>query len=284
MRPFARGRKLARGYEVIEHLARSNDYDVYDVWSHERACRCAVKLLRPDRRDQDRAIRGLRHEGELLQRLTHPHLVRGYETLDEPLVAVVMQMLGGETVSHLVHTRPEGLNAVEVGYLGVHLCSAIGYLHGEGILHLDLKTSNVIAEAGSAIVIDLSLARAPGRMRAGIGTNCYMAPEQARGGHVDAAADVWGIAGILYACATGLRLFAERADRRSEYPSLEGPVKPVGRDSRLPAEMAATIDAALSADPLARPSVDELGAVCERSAEMTADERRFAHRANGRRR
>ncbi len=50
------------------------------------------------------------------------------------------------------------------------------------MLHLDLKPSNVVAEAGRAKVIDLSLARAPGRLPAAIGTWCYMAPEQARGG------------------------------------------------------------------------------------------------------
>jgi serine/threonine protein kinase len=69
------------------------------------------------------------------------------------------------------------LSAVELANLGAHLAGALRHLHAEGVLHLDLKPSNVIAENGRAKVIDLSHARAPGRVPAGNGTWCYMAPE-----------------------------------------------------------------------------------------------------------
>ncbi|MDP2711342.1 MAG: serine/threonine-protein kinase [Solirubrobacteraceae bacterium] len=275
MRPFAAGRELAPGYEVIEHLARSKVLDVYDAWSHARACRCVVKLLRPDCRDDARATSALRREGRLLARLSHPHLVRGYETLTEPLTAVVMETLRGETVSHLVARRARRLAAVELGHLGVHLCSAIGYLHDEGILHLDLKPSNVIAEAGRAKVIDLSLARPPGRMRAGIGTWCYLAPEQARGGEIGPAADAWGIAGVLYEAATGLVPFGEDDDEEFEYPSLRRTAHPVDRERRLPAGLAAAIDGGLRADAGRRPSIAQIGAACEEAARLPPAERRF---------
>ena len=276
MRPFARGRELAPGYEVIAHLARSNVLDVYDAWSHERACRVIVKLPRPDRRGDERAARALRREGRLLARLSHPHLVRGYETLNDPLPAVVMETLRGETVAHLVARRERRLSAVEIGHLGVHLCSAIAYLHGQGVLHLDLKPSNVIAEAGRAKVIDLSLARPPGRMRAGIGTWSYMAPEQARGGEIGPPADAWGIAGVLYETATGVAPFGEEDDEDVEFPSLERPAHPVARDRRLPAVLAQAIDAGLRAEVAGRPTVAQIGAACEHAAGLPPAERRFA--------
>jgi eukaryotic-like serine/threonine-protein kinase len=276
VRPFAPGRRLAPGYEVIGHLARSNVLDVYDAWSHARACRCVVKLLRPDRRGDERAARALQREGWLLQRLSHPHLVRGYETLCEPLPAVVMETLRGETVAHLVQRRARRLSAVELGHLGVHLCSAMTYLHGQGVLHLDLKPSNVIAEAGRAKIIDLSLARPPGAMRAGIGTWCYMAPEQAVGGEIGAAADVWGIAGVLYEAATGVAPFGDEDDEDVEFPSLERPAHPVARDRRVPGALAAAIDGGLRAEASARPSVAQLGAACEQAAGLPPAERRFA--------
>jgi len=279
MRPFARGRELAPGYEVIEHLARSNVLDVYDAWSCARSCRCVVKLLRPDRRGDARATRALLGEGRLLERLSHPHLVRGYDTLRAPLPAVVMETLRGETVAHLVDRRARRLSAAELGHLGVHLCSAVSYLHGEGILHLDLKPSNVIAESGRAKIIDLSLARPPGRMKPGIGTWCYMAPEQARGGAVGPAADVWGVAGVLYEAATGLAPFDQDDDADSEFPSLDRAAHRVGCDRRLPAGLAAAIDAGLFAEEAARPSVAELGAACELAAGLPPGERRFADRA-----
>ena len=275
MRAFAAGRELAPGYEVIAHLARSNVLDVYDAWSHERACRCVVKLLRPDRRDDASAARALEREGRLLARLSHPHLVRGYGTLSDPLPAVVMETLRGETVAHLVARRARRLSAGEIGHLGVHLCSAVTYLHHQGVLHLDLKPSNVIADAGRAKVIDLSLARAAGRIRRGIGTWCYMAPEQARGGEVGPAADAWGIAGILYEAATGFAPFGDEDDEDHEYPSLERPAHPVGRDRRLPPVLARAIDAGLRAEPADRPTIAQLGAACEQAAGLPPAERRF---------
>ena len=144
------------------------------------------------------------------------------------------------------------------------------------MLHLDLKPSNVIAEAGRAKIIDLSLARAPGRMKPGIGTWCYMAPEQARGGEVGCAADVWGIAGVLYEGATGVPPFGEEGDEDVELPSLARVAQPVDRERRLPAGLAAAIDAGLGADPAECPSVAQLGAACEQVARLPPAERRFA--------
>src|SRR3954468_116329 len=197
---------LARGYEVLEHLSRGRHLDVFEVWSEERACRCVIKALRPDVRGDLAAERRLRNEGRLLARLTHPHVVRAYETIEGPHgVVVVLETLGGETLSHLIARRKTRMAAAELAWLGVHLCSAMHYLHHEGILHLDLKPSNVINEQGLAKVIDLSLARPPGRVRAGLGTAQYLPPEQARGDEVGPAADVWGVGAVLYAAATGDR-------------------------------------------------------------------------------
>src|SRR3982751_1577681 len=74
---------------------------------------------------------------------------------------------------------------------------------GEGVLHLDIRPANVMAEAGIAKLIDLSLAGVPGPARPGRGTRHYMAPEQALGGTLSAATDVWGIGATLYEAATG---------------------------------------------------------------------------------
>lgn len=266
------GRHFADGYEVIEHLARSNVLDVYDAWSRQRGCRVILKTLRPDRRRDGTAARALLREGRLLSRLTHPHVVRGYEVLRSPAPAIVLETLRGETVSHLVERRRRRLPARELGFLGLHLCSAVGYLHGRGILHLDVKPSNVIAEGGRAKLIDLSVARRPGRCRPGVGTWCYMAPEQARGGEVGPPADVWGIGGVLFEAATGACAF----DGDEEYPQLVRGAVPVARARRgLPGRLAAAIDACLSADPAARPTLPRLAAALEATAGLPGAERRL---------
>jgi eukaryotic-like serine/threonine-protein kinase len=270
--PFSQAQE---GYEVIAHLSRTRRLDTYEVWSHERACSCVVKTLRPDRRDDERARAALLAEGRLLTTLAHPHIVRGYELIDGPEPAVVMETLDGETLAHLIARHPEGLYAQELAWLGLHLASALHYLHRWGILHLDVKPANVIAEAGRAKLIDLSLARPPGRRRPGLGTWSNLAPEQARGDELGTAADVWGLGTVLYEGAAGRPPFRDDDDGswtddtgpsrtwdtddqlQAGYPQLEGsPPLLTG----LPDDLAATITACLAPEPNDRPSLAELAA------------------------
>ena len=276
------GARLGTDYEVIEHLARSIVLDVYDAWSDARGCRVILKTLRPDRRRDARARRALLREGRLLARLTHPHIVRLYEILTEPAPAIVLETLAGRTVAHLVETRKRRLSRAELGFLGVHLCSALRYLHSHGVLHLDVKPSNVVADAGRAKVIDLSVARPPGRCPPELGTWCYMAPEQARGGELCPAADVWGVGGLLFEAATGACAFDtdEDGEDGTAYPQLERRAVPVRRWRRgLDPALAAVVDSCLDPDPTARPSLAELAAACEDAARLPPSERRLSGRA-----
>ncbi len=252
---------LAPGYRVVSHLSRGRLLDAYEVWSEERDCVCVAKVVRPDRLGDGRARMHLRNEGRLLQRLAHPHVVRAYELRTRPAPLLVLEALTGETLAYLIERRARRLPADEVAALGLHLCSAIGYVHRRGVLHLDLKPSNVVCEWGQAKVIDFSVARRPGRARRPVGTHVYMSPEQARAGVLTEAADVWGIGGVLYEAATGKRAFSGRED--GLHPQLARRAEPVRARRRLPAALSEAIDACLSPEPEARPSTAELAAVCE---------------------
>jgi eukaryotic-like serine/threonine-protein kinase len=304
--PFARGVEVAPGYEVIEHLSRGRRLDVYDVWSKERGCRCVVKVIRPERVNEEQSRALLVREGALLERLSHPHLVRGYETVLEPAPGVVMETLGGQTLAHMIEEERRELSPAELAQLGLQLGSAIRYLHRSGFLHLDLKPSNVVADGSRAKVIDLSLARPPGPAPAGIGTWCYLAPEQARGGELGPAADVWGIGAVLFEAATGSPAFDEGRDSldddepsltasdeeepgedrltwgsddrgNEDYPQLDGRAVPVGSRRRLPRSLASLIDTSLSPDADNRPLLQELLAGLELLAELPAQEQRWTN-------
>jgi len=271
---LAPGSTIAPGYQVIEHLSRGRALDVYDVWSDERECRCIAKGLRPDRADDRPARSRLVREGRLLARLSHPHIVRGYELVASEPPLVIMETLSGETLAHLI-AEGDRLRPIELAQLGLQLCSAIRYLHRHLVLHLDVKPSNIVADAGRAKIIDLSLARRPGRARGGIGTWCYMAPEQVRGGELATAADVWGIGVVLWEAATGLPAFGGDEDEAllpssseedlaaEAHPQLRRMADPVRRHRRLPATLARAIDAALAPVPLDRPTISALAAFLE---------------------
>jgi serine/threonine protein kinase len=265
--------ELVPGYTVVEHLSRARSYDVVDVWSEERACRCVAKTLRPDRVRDREARRALEREGRLLVRLAHPHLVRAYEVVETPRTAVILETLTGETLAHLIESG-DPLTPSELAYLGLQLCSVVGYLHRERVLHLDLKPSNVVAEAGRAKVIDLGVARRPGRAPGGVGTWCYMAPEQVHGGVLGAAADVWGIGVVLWEAAAGRAAFGGDEDGVPAsgdleelpvelHPQVRRAAEPVSSHRKLPSALARAIDSALAPEPGARPSLDELARLLE---------------------
>lgn len=274
--PLAPGTRPLDGYEILGHLARTGWLDLYDSWSEDRACRCVIKVLRPDLRDRPRLRDRLLREGRWLRDFTHPHLVRAYETHDVPEPLVVLETLTGETLSHLIHRLRRRPAADDVALLGLQMCSAVHYLHGRGLLHLDLKPSNVVVDRGHAKVLDLSLARPPGPAPAGLGTFSYLAPEQARGGRLTAAADVWGIGITLYEVAGGDvpfgrgepvnesygtgTTYATEGEREDRYPQLEACAPPIASRRRLPHALATAVDGCLRADPSARPTLPELTA------------------------
>ena len=256
--PLAAGETIAPGYEVLGHLGRGSSLDTYDAWSEARACRCVIKALRPDRRANPRSRRRLRREGRLACELNHPHLVRGYELIVRPDPVAVLETIDGETLEHMLATRQQRLSRFEIVHLGLHLCSAMHYLHASGHVHLDLKPSNIISECGRAKVIDLSLARRPGPGRRGIGTPGYMAPEQVRGGLVCPATDVWGIGVVLHEAGAGRAPFEGLNGTR--YPQLEHRAPALRELRRLPPGLAAAVDACLEPEAGRRPTVPELSA------------------------
>jgi serine/threonine protein kinase len=275
---------LASGYIVVDHLRRGHRLDVYDVWSDDRECRCVAKTLRPERAGDEEAEAKLRSEGAVLAALTHPHLVRAYETVEcrpPSRPAVILEMLPGETLAYLIdeHRR---LPLEDVAVLGLQLASALAYLHRYGWLHLDVKPSNIVATGGRAVLLDLSLAAPPGMPTRG-GTYDYLSPEQATGGVATVATDVWGLGATLYEALAGVPPFADHDDtsedggsdlRAPDDGTGDGP-DASGRDDprrsgfqppslrergRFPRTVVELIDACLEPARARRPRLDELAA------------------------
>jgi eukaryotic-like serine/threonine-protein kinase len=249
-RPLEAGAEVLPGYRVVEHLRRGSALDVYDVWSTQRQCSCIAKVIRPDRIDNPAVRRRLLTEGRLLMRLAHPHIVRAYELHQRPQPALILETLTGATLDCLLEGAPRGLGAADVAILGLQLISAVHYLHINGVLHLDLKPSNIVAEGSATKLLDLDIAQAPGRSR-GWGTRRYMAPEQMRGNHVTAATDVWGIGMVLFEVLTGRHPF-------------DGPARTPPRIAfrrGVPAGLRCALTQALDPEPANRPTLEQLTTV-----------------------
>jgi serine/threonine protein kinase len=258
--PLGAGETIAPGYVVIAHLSRGSHLDVYDAWSEERACRVVAKMPRPDCLDDRATVRALLREGRLLRRFTHPHIVRAYEVIKEPRPTVILETLTGATLAYLIDTGARRLPLADVVHLGLHLCSALHYLHGHDVLHLDLKPTNIVSEGRMAKIIDLSIARPPGRGREGAGTSQYMAPEQVTGDYLSPATDVWGVGAVLWETTTGEEPFNadDEDDDEPSYEQLERRIDPIRSYRRVPTAFADLVDSCLEPDPAGRPTVGEI--------------------------
>jgi eukaryotic-like serine/threonine-protein kinase len=185
-------------YRLLELLSSGHACDTYDAWSEERGCRVIVRTG------------DVRDEGRLLRRLTHPNIVRVYEVHRD---WIVLETLSGSTLAALRAGGP--LSRDDAIEMARQLCSAIGYLHRMGWLHLDLKPDNLIADGGRLKLIDFSIAQRPGPLESGTGTRRWMAPEQEHGGVATEATDVWGIGAVLRWAGLDLDVAEEPAERPS---------------------------------------------------------------------
>jgi serine/threonine protein kinase len=226
-------------------LSRGQALDVYAVFSADRLCSATAKTIRPDRAGVERVRHRLLLEGRLLTTIAHPHLLRGFEVVEDPVPVVVVETLMGYDLDEIVAWRRRRLPSTDLAHLGRQLASALQYLHACGYLHLDVRPANVMAHGGKATLIDLSIARQPGEVSSGFGTPEYMAPEQSRGGLMSAATDAWGLGATLYAAATGV----------PPNPSV-GPVRSLR--PRLHPALAEVVDACLSSAPEDRPGMLEI--------------------------
>lgn len=258
----APGEQVLPGYEVVALMTHGRRMDTYDVYSVERDCRCVVKVLRPDRRDEPRVVEATRREGHVLTTLSHPHLVRGYETVEDP-PAVVMEVLAGATLDALL--EDDVLALPDVAGLGLQLCSALSYLHRHDWLHLDVKAANVVVDHGRVVLIDLSMVGRPGTGRPGAGTRGYLAPEQALGEGLSPATDVWGLGVLLLESLTGELPHGDEAtwDSRRRIPLLHrrAPRPPRLPPGLVPAEVAELLLGCVALDPAARPRLADVKAV-----------------------
>jgi serine/threonine-protein kinase len=204
-------------------------------------------------------------EARILADLAHPAIVRHVAdgTDADGARYLVMEWLEGEDLAARLDRGP--LSVADTVVLGRRVAAALGAAHGRGVIHRDVKPSNVVLPEGRvdrAKVVDFGLARATRstatRTRTGalLGTLGYMAPEQANGGpDVGPAADVFSLGCILYECLTGERAF-HGAHVVAILASLltRQPPRPRARAPHVPRALDALVVRMLARDPRDRPA------------------------------
>lgn len=246
----------------------------------------AIKVLNPLLRGRERVRRLFLGEATALARLSHPNIVHFFALYQEDQLAIVMELVEGEPLSstidrHRHAAHPGGIPCMPfmlAWHVFSQLLGALAAIHALGIIHRDVKPSNVLVRPDGVIKLtDFGIARVPADEAANTGgmapgTGAYMAPEQVLGRELDPRADLYAAAIVLFEMLTGVTPFdrPERNEMMVRTAQVEETPPPVTRlVPQAPAVLDVLIARALAKDPVHRfGSAVELGEAFRRSLQL----------------
>jgi len=202
------GRTLSNRYHVLSALGRGGMAEVYKVWDQLRSVHLAMKLLHEELALDKLFLRRFKREANNLAKLGHPNIVRFYGLEQEGRLAfMLLDYIEGETLKHKIFDAVISLPINFIREVMSSVCGALGYAHAMGMVHCDIKPSNImIDQHGKVLLSDFGIARMTDTATAtlvGMGTPAFMAPEQARGLDPVPQSDVYSIGVVLYEMLTG---------------------------------------------------------------------------------
>lgn len=275
------GRTIGK-YKISELLGRGAMAEVYKAY-HERLDRhVAIKILHGHLAEGQDFLARFEREARAVAALRHPHIVQIYDSdVENGMYYMVMEFVdSGNLQARMAGLAGKGqyMPIAQVVSLVRQVSEALDYAHRRGILHRDVKPSNVLLDQfGDAHLADFGLARivsssyftATGTL---LGTPTYMSPEQGQGLELTPTSDIYSLGVIVYELLTGRAPFTADTPLSVIYKHIHN-VLPAPRRLRpiLPVEVDAVISRALAKDPRERyPTALEMAQALERALPIEA--------------
>jgi serine/threonine protein kinase len=196
------------GYRLLDLIGQGGMASVYRAQRLGDGRFLAFKIITPIVAQHEQFVKRFEREVQVVSRLHHPRIVPvvHYGEVDGRAFLVMPYLTGGSLSDRIVK---KDLSAGEGARLLNHVASALTYAHERGIVHRDVKPSNVLLDSeGNAYLADFGLAQIADASlsltgSALIGTPAYISPEQARGDRVDARSDQYSLGIVLFQVSTG---------------------------------------------------------------------------------
>jgi eukaryotic-like serine/threonine-protein kinase len=263
---FEPGTRLGR-YEVVDALGSGGMSRVYRATDTRLGRTVALKVLSPDPHNADVRVARFEREARAVSQLSHPHVCTLYDIAEDAGVSfLIMEYLEGETLAKRLERGPLPLS--DTLRHGIEICGALAHAHRHGVVHRDVKPSNVFLTAVGAKLLDFGIAKnqrqsgTPGDetlLQLGatltvdgalVGTVQYMAPEQLEGLPTDWRTDVFAVGLVLYEMVRGRPAFEGRSAASVIARVLSGEPEPVHvPDLRIARAFDATIARCLTKKP-----------------------------------
>jgi eukaryotic-like serine/threonine-protein kinase len=219
----------------------------------------ALKTLHHHYAEMSSFRRRFRQEARAMASLDHENIVKVYDiSQDGELPFIVVECVSGRDIGDLLGGRRGGrLNEQFVRRMATQLLHALAYAHRQGIIHMDIKPSNILlTQEGTVKVADFGIARiveeddvATGEPGEIVGSARYMSPEQLRGEDATPRSDVYSVGVLLYHCLTGRPPFSGDVRSLARQHIHKDPTPPRRLNKRITPRMEAVIMKALSKDP-----------------------------------
>ena len=215
---FVAGTQLGH-YRILEKLGEGGMGVVYKARDLHLDRSVALKILPPEHlADPDRKQR-FTQEARAASALDHPNIITIHDIASEAGVDfIAMEYVPGRTLDQLIPDK--GMRLHDALKVAVQVADALGAAHAIGIIHRDVKPSNImVSDQGRVKVMDFGLVKLKGlvapsagtalRTEEGriVGTLHYMSPEQAQGRDIDARSDIFSFGSMLYEMVSGQRPF-----------------------------------------------------------------------------
>jgi eukaryotic-like serine/threonine-protein kinase len=256
-------RLIGGRYELVSRIARGGGGTVWRAEDTVLGRTVAVKAvevpdeLTPDERH--RARTRVLQEARAAARLDHPAAVVVHDVLDDDdRLHLVMELVEVPTLRQRVQ-RDGPLPESEAAEIGLGLTDVLAVAHERGIVHRDVKPSNIfVYPDGGVKLADFGIAALTGeasltRTGTALGSPSYLAPEQARGEQASPAADVWGLGASLYYAVEGEPPF----ERGNAIATVNAVVHEPARAFQRADELRPLLGSLLSKEPSDRPSLPE---------------------------
>lgn len=235
------GQSLAGKYRVKSEIGQGGMGVVYEAYDAMLRRRVAVKVLAPHLASDPTFVKRFQHEAAAAASLHHPNIVTIHDVGMERVAGkngrqlhyIVMQFVEGQGLDRWLQRQKRPLAVGEIGYVIRQVAEALQYAHDHGMIHRDVKPSNVMVGAdGHVTLMDFGLVRA-GEMsqltQSGVamGTPSYMAPEQIMGEAVDRRTDVYALGVVIYELLAGQAPFVRATPVATAHAHVYDPPPPL---------------------------------------------------------
>ena len=198
---------IAERYEILGKIGTGGMADVYKAKDHKLNRFVAVKVLKPEFREDTTFIKKFRSEAQAAAGLTHPNIVNVFDVGDdEGVYYIVMELIEGITLKEYIGKKGK-LSIKEATSIAIQVSMGLEAAHNHGIVHRDVKPQNIIISTdGKVKVTDFGIARAASSNTISsnvMGSVHYSSPEQVRGGYSDEKSDIYSLGITLYEMVTG---------------------------------------------------------------------------------